>query len=506
MRILPLLLGASLWAATTQSALAEKRVALVIGNSGYQNVAKLPNPVNDAAAIAALFKAAGFDAVDTRRDVGSLDFKRAIREFALTSRDADIAVVYFAGHGIEVRGINYLIPVDAKLANDLDTEDEAISLDRIASILEPVKRLRLIILDACRDNPFLKTMQRTIATRAVSQGLAKVEPMASNFLIAYAARAGSTAEDGNGTHSPFTTALLQHLTVPGVEINKAFRQVRDDVLRSTGKRQEPFVYGSLGGDDISLVPGTKKDETPLAAATADPASAIRLDYELAERVGTKEAWDSFLKKYESGFYADLAFAQLTKIVAAERARGDGAQPDQQKSTIIAALPAPPDQATERSLAPGDISRQLRIELKRVGCGTGAADDGWDASARQALERFNKHANLRLETRVASLDALDAVKSKPSRVCPLVCERGYRADGESCVSVICKKGYAVDDDGNCEKEKTRSIRSEQNSDSKPSKSGGGQISCGQFGCNTVPPGCHEEQYYGHNAVTARIVCR
>src|SRR5262245_20867943 len=138
-------------------ALAEKRVALIIGNGAYQNVAKLSNPLKDANAIATLFQKAGFDWVRTRQDVGNLEFKRALREFMDAAQDADIAVVYYAGHGIQVRDMNYMIPVDAKLATEIDAEDEAVSLDRIVAALEPAKRLRLVILDACRDAPVART-------------------------------------------------------------------------------------------------------------------------------------------------------------------------------------------------------------------------------------------------------------------------------------------------------------------------------------------------------------
>ncbi|HKA74744.1 MAG TPA: caspase family protein, partial [Xanthobacteraceae bacterium] len=196
-------------------ALAEKRVALVIGNGAYQNVAKLSNPLKDANAIAALLQKAGFDWVKVRQDLGNLEFKRALREFMDAAQDADIAVVYYAGHGIQVRDMNYMIPVDAKLATEIDAEDEAVSLDRIVAALEPAKRLRLVILDACRDNPFARTMKRRVATRAVNGGLAKMEPTLGDTLVAYAAKAGSTADDGDADNSPFAAALLKHLAVPG---------------------------------------------------------------------------------------------------------------------------------------------------------------------------------------------------------------------------------------------------------------------------------------------------
>jgi uncharacterized protein len=263
----------ALW---SSPALADKRVALVIGNSNYQNVPRLPNPSADANAIAQMFKDAGFEFVDLQIDVGDLEFKRALRRFADAANGSDTAIVFFAGHGMELQGTNYMIPIDAKLADERDAPDEAIALDRIIEAVDGAKRLRLIIVDACRDNPFSVTMKRHVATRNASRGLARVEPQASDTLIAYAARAGSTAEDGYGEHSPLTTALLHNLTVPGLDIRLAFGRIRDEVFKITDNRQEPFVYGSLGGGIISLVPQPSQPSAPnpTAGSSAGPPPSI----------------------------------------------------------------------------------------------------------------------------------------------------------------------------------------------------------------------------------------
>src|ERR1700684_3456906 len=169
-------LAAVLFGLLGQPVWADKRVALIIGNSSYQNVARLGNPVNDAAAMTATLKNAGFDFVASHRDLKMSEMRRVLRDFADKARDADVAVVYYAGHGIEVDGTNYLVPVDAVLERDTDIYDEAFSLDRILVTIEPAKQLRLVMLDACRDNPFARTMKRTIGSRAIGRGLAKVEP------------------------------------------------------------------------------------------------------------------------------------------------------------------------------------------------------------------------------------------------------------------------------------------------------------------------------------------
>jgi Caspase domain len=296
-----------------QPAMADKRVALVMGNSAYQNVNRLANPTNDSSAMSETLKNAGFDVVELKRDLNANEMRRALRDFSDTVREADVAIVYFAGHGIEIDGTNYVIPVDAVLERDIDAFDEAIPLDRILTVIEPAKQLRLVILDACRDNPFNKTMKRTIGARAVGRGLAKVEPTSPNTLIAFAAKAGSTASDGDSKNSPFTAALVKYLPRPGLDLRKAFGFARDDVLKATNNKQEPFIYGSLGGDDVALVSAVVV--TPSATSTIDSNAAVRRDYELSLQIGTQAVWDAFISQYPTGLYADLARAQRSKLLA-----------------------------------------------------------------------------------------------------------------------------------------------------------------------------------------------
>jgi membrane protein involved in colicin uptake len=287
-------------------AFAEKRIALAIGNSNYESVPKLPNPARDAIAIGQMLRDAHFDNVDVIINANNQELKRALRKFETDADQADIAVIYYAGHGLEIGGINYLIPVDARLASDRDAEDEAVRLDRVISSADSASRLRVIILDACRDNPFPSLMrQHGKGGRAVISGLGKTEPTSTDTLIAYAAKAGSTAEDGDGQHSPFTAAILKSLTIPGLDIRLAFGRVKDEVMRVTGSRQEPFVYGSLGGSNFPLVPAPKVQES----SEAD----IRGDYELVAKVGTLRAWEVFLNTHKTGFYADLARAQVAAL-------------------------------------------------------------------------------------------------------------------------------------------------------------------------------------------------
>ena len=234
-------------------ALADKRVALVIGNGAYQHAPKLPNPTRDATAVAEMFRKAGFETVMTHSDLGNLEFKRALRDLLEAAQDADIAVLFYAGHGIQIGDHNYMVPIDAKLAREYDAKDEAISLERIVEALEPDQRLRLVILDACRDNPFIVNAAPR-RTPAIPRGLARVEPTQVDTLIAYAAKAGSTASDGQDDTARSRGRCSSTSPSLGLDIRLAFRPGRDDVFKLTRSEQEPFVYGSLGGSNISLVP------------------------------------------------------------------------------------------------------------------------------------------------------------------------------------------------------------------------------------------------------------
>jgi Caspase domain len=501
--------------------------------------------------------------------------------------------------------------VDAKLERDTDVYDEGFSLDRVLLAIEPAKRLRLVILDACRDNPFTKTMKRTVASRAIGQGLAKVEPTSPNMLIAYSAKAGSTALDGDARNSPFTIALAKHLTTPGLDVRRAFGFVRDDVLKTTGNRQEPFVYGSLGGEDVPLVPVPKA--APSAPAPS-PQAEVRRDYELALQVGNKSALNAFLAQYPDGFYASLARLQLDKIAAEEarvaatekarlaeqeRARlaVEGAhkaqqakaeadaraaeqarlaaekakqaaqeqaaeaerkraatdtpaadKPSENKAAAtekIAAIPSAVDSSQAANPAPAstvpsssvpsstgpspaEIAKSVQTELRRVGCLTGAVDGEWSAASQRSLTLFNRYAGTKLDVKLASLDTLDAIKLKPARVCPLICEHGFKPDGDHCSKIVCAEGSFLNDDNECEKRRTRTptakrdepqptgranarpmtgsgraptarrdedvrpdrfVRERPRPEARPQASG--QIVCDVGGCLPVARGCHIE---------------
>ena len=250
-----------------------KRVALVIGNSTYRNVPTLPNPANDGADIAAALTRLGF-AVTLVTNASFDQMRRGLIAFGRDAAGADMAAVFFAGHGMEISGENWLIPVDAELKKDTDAANEAVSLRNVILQVSNTTSLGLVVLDACRNNPFAAKMSRSLALRAViGGGLGRIEPV-GNVLVAYAARDGTTALDGDGRNSPFTAALLHNIETPGVEVTFMLRNVRDDVMEVTRNEQQPFVYGSLSRKAIYLA-GQPSSADQMAAnqANATPVDA-----------------------------------------------------------------------------------------------------------------------------------------------------------------------------------------------------------------------------------------
>jgi uncharacterized caspase-like protein len=406
------------------AAAAQTRIALVIGNGAYRHVPVLPNPGNDAGDVAASLERLGFS-VRRVTDGTFEDMRRALIDFGQRARAAEIAVVFFAGHGMEIGGENWLIPVDAELKTDLAADHEAVALKSIMPMLAAASKLGLVILDACRNNPFAAKMQRTVRTRAVSRGLTHIEPTGS-VLVAYAAKDGTTAADGTGRNSPFTAALLSHVETPGLEINFLFRNVRDDVLRATQREQEPFVYGSLSRDAIYLKPPAP---AAVAAAPAAPA-ADAVMWEFIKDTNDATALKRFVDQFPASARRAEAQRRISALAveaakAAAAARGD----------------------------PREIARSLQLELRRVGCFDGAIDGEFSAATRAALRNFVKLAALRLPDD-PSLDAVKAVRSFDKRVCPLVCQAGERADGERCVRIGCPSGQVLKD-GACVAERASS---------------------------------------------------
>ena len=249
----------------------ERRIALVVGNGAYKS-APLRNPVNDATDIADALGKLGFS-VSLKTDANQRNMKQAIRVFGKQLRKGGVGLFYFAGHGIQVKGTNYLIPIGAQIESEADVEYEAVDAGRVLAQMEEAgNSLNIIVLDACRDNPFARSF------RSSGKGLAKMDAPTGSIL-AYATAPGSIASDGPGRNGLYTSALLKHMTTPGLEIGRLFRQVRIDVLGSSGKKQVPWEASSLTGDfyfnssrGISVVPKKPAKKAPKVAAISPEAT------------------------------------------------------------------------------------------------------------------------------------------------------------------------------------------------------------------------------------------
>ena len=373
-------------------ALAGQRVALVIGNAAYEaeGVPPLANPGNDARAVGDAFERLGYS-VTRAENAGYDALRRALRDFKRAAGASEVAVVFYAGHGIEVDKDNYLVPVDARLAHVDDVKYEAVPLDWAMDAVGGAQRLGVVVLDACRNNPFTESMQRSGTTRSVGRGLARVAP-AGATLVAYAAKDGTTADDDAGRgHSPYTEALLAHLETPGLDVGRMFRKVRDAVVAETGGRQEPVRYGSLPGRDIYLASGAppppKDAATAGAGGTPRPpppsGDAARAAYEAAERIGTVAALRLVVTGFPDSIYAKLAQEHIDKQGGSEPLVVAGGDPDD-------AVPAPTPEAVERGLGLSREERRLvQMGLSAAGHDAGGVDGMFGGRTRRALRGWQE---------------------------------------------------------------------------------------------------------------------
>ncbi|MBO6919971.1 MAG: caspase family protein [Rhizobiaceae bacterium] len=391
-----LIIGGSL------AATKDKRVALVIGNSAYENVSKLANPKNDAADMSVALTDIGFD-VTKIEDASFADMRQALRKFSKKARNARIALVYFAGHGIEVDRQNYLIPTDAVLASDQDIEYEAISIDLLNRSVSGASGLSMILLDACRNNPFANKMKTEKSTRSIGRGLAPVEPNIGS-LISYAAREGTTADDGEGRNSPYTKALLNHIKEPGVDVRRIFDKVRDSVMEETGGVQQPFVYSSLPGRDVLLTP--KLDAAPSTANTSAPSAinnaALELEYwNSVKDSGSIELLNSYIAQYPTGSFAAIAKFRIKNLEA-------------KTETASAVAPITKDQNTLNPQSPEAFSQtEIRIvqtQLRKKGYGIETVDGIAGSQTRDAIIEYQSDWQI-AETGQISRELIDRLQRK-----------------------------------------------------------------------------------------------
>jgi hypothetical protein len=304
---------------SSHAALADKRVAFVVGNGAYRNVPQLPNPAIDAQAMARVLRNVGFDVVEgsnLTRD----KMTEKLLDFGKRAEGADVAVFFYAGHGIAVNGTNYLLPVDADLKSEMDVKlGAAINVDLTLEQTMADAKVKLVFLDACRDNPFAAKIRSAKATRsvAVDSGLAEMKS-GEGTLIAFATGPGQTALDGEtGTNSPFTRALVAHITQPGIEIQQAMTEVRAQVNEETSKNQLPWGHTNLIGSvylNPAAAPAGKTGEANAPATPAAPVSDVELEFWRSVKDSNKpEELNAYLTSYPSGTFKSLALARIASL-------------------------------------------------------------------------------------------------------------------------------------------------------------------------------------------------
>ena len=434
-------------------ALAQKRVALVVGNNAYTSEGRLDNAINDARLVARALAQAGFQTIEAKSDLSIGAFRQSLREFRRLADGAEVALIYYAGHGIEANGVNWLIPVDAVLREDRDLEYEAIRTDLALQALSGA-RMRIMVLDACRNNPFGRGWRTSV--RSTNSGLAQMQT--DDVLVLFAAAPGRVASDGaaGATNSPFAMALARRLPEPGLAVQLIGGSVRDDVLAATGGVQRPYVSASITGQPFYLVPAPAPAAAPIplpqvpqASPPSGDGAAVERAWNMVTQSTDIRALEAFRRQYGSTnqFFDHLAAARIDELLKAEAERQrleaarradeerKKAEADTRRLADEAALARFRQQeaaAKSEEEARDALTRELQQELVRLGCNPGGIDGKWGEKGRTALRNFAQQARVSLQDYEPSLDALVLARKQQDKVCAISCDRGEILVQGNCV--------------------------------------------------------------------------
>ncbi len=407
----------------------DKKVALVIGNSNYVHTVVLPNPARDGQLMAATLRNAGFQVIDGF-DLDKAHMTSLIDQFTEAAYDADIALIYYAGHGLQVDGQNYLIPVDVKLERAAQLQTRTVTVEDLMRALPPDPAVSMILLDACRDNPLSRSLAAALpATRSMGSGLAAIQTNVKStgsggLLIAYATDPGSVAFDGKGANSPYTTALAKYLAEPGVEVQTALTRVRADVSEVTKGAQRPWVSSSLGREvylggapnkEPALMLGSQPSDATTAKA-ADPAGDVEWSVEQriwdeASKRNTVEHYELYLQQFPAGRFVGIARLNIDQLKQTEStAKANGTAPA--AKTVDVAIAEPSSQVrtavsipenvrtvagtsfTEEALGLDRDKRvDLQMRLSALGHETGGYDGSLGPRSRAAIGAWQRQTGI-----------------------------------------------------------------------------------------------------------------
>ena len=463
----------------TVDAWAERRVALVVGNAQYEHTSALKNPVNDAREIGALLERLGFEVL-VSTDLDQAEFARTIDSFGRRLEGADVGLFFYTGHGLQMNGKNYLVSTEARLESEFLIPAETVQLDAVIHLMESRTPVNLVFLDACRNNPLADKLRNNLIAQnrsvALGRGLARVQATGRDTLIAYSAAPNQEAADGRGANSPFTSALLQYLPTPDVEVSVMLKRVAGHVRTATHGEQRPQQLSDMTRTFyFAKVEPVVAQAAPVAkpkVAEAAPDHTVEVAYWNSARAANDCASvRAYLDRFPNGIFVDLAKLSerrlcepTRKVTIAETATPDDsaskvrnvpsppmglgaavAKPSAPPKPAAATEPKPttPAEATETKTAAlppetaaprqestpdrTDLARGLQAELNRVGCAAGPPDGVWGSRSERALREFSRHAGVTLDVDEPSQQALGAVKRHRKRVCPTVTARPPRTD-------------------------------------------------------------------------------
>ena len=487
-----------------QTANAERRVALVVGNSGYKHATALRNPGNDATDVAETLKKLGFEVL-LGRDLDQQDFAKTIEQFARVLDDADIGLFFYAGHGLQMNDKNYLVSTNARLENEFLLSSETIELDAIVRLMESKAPTNLVFLDACRNNPLTENLRRSLTalkrSAQLGRGLARMEATGRDTLVAFAAAPGQEANDGGGDrNSPFTAALLRHLPKPGLEVSVMLKEVAADVRRDTRNSQRPqqlsdmtkaFYFAKaeqLASSRIDAPSLAPQITTTPPAPAGDNTALDMAFWNAAQSSNDCDAVRAYLQRFPRGVFVELAKLSERrlcttgrKVSVVESSAAEAASSNVAAVTLVPPAPAPDAKVTANPPAPVavaalpdtanvappsapiaalmpspvELTRVIQLELYRLGCGNSEADGKWTVVTREGLRKFSLRTKSKLDTNEPSSAIVAALQKQSGRICPLECGRGTVARGETCVAVA-----------KPEPKKSQSRRAERNTRSAP----------------------------------------
>jgi Caspase domain len=461
----------------TEAVKSRKRVALVVGNSAYRHTAQLANPTNDATDIGIALKKHGFDVIEGF-DLDKAAFDRKVRDFAVALHGAEAGVFFFAGHGLQVAGQNYLVPVDAELTTAAALDFEMVQVDVIHRAMEQQTATNIMFLDACRDNPLARNLARAMAARSaqIGRGFAPVAS-GTGTLISFSTQPGSISMDGKGRNSPFTRALVKHIASSKDDLSRILIVVRNDVGRETEGRQVPWDHSSLTTPFYFVPPKTVERQAELAIWTSVKDST------------TPAVLGTYLERYPNGEFAPLArlliehYERRLKVELASREEERSRREDERKAAEVKRIEG------ERRAHEAAVEAAKTVDLERL------------EKAKADLVAITENLRKVLEEARSAREAAKAAEEQR-----LAAVRAAEEATKAAQDAIARKMEAErSNPARAAALPKLDVPASDARDRKRQITRGGQVACGRNGCQRIPKGCYAVRHSGGGGLGGKIVC-